>query len=156
VVTLVFLLLAAPAILLRRGQPRVVAAIARQLAEFERMRLTVLFGPEDAGGCGGGRALPYLVARCPVGLLGGAAVFLLGYGAVQAVAALAEWLTGARPDGVAPTWPIVLYLLAAAAVLLFLDLAGIAAVAALERSVARFFLGPDDRRLMRRRSLSCP
>jgi signal transduction histidine kinase len=144
----VFLVLAGPALLVRRTPPRPVAATARWLVRIERTRLTSLFGADEVGDR---RVLAYLAVRWPVGLLGGGVLFLLLYGTVTAIAVLAGWLDGGRPDGIAPTWPILVYLFAAATVLLFLDLAGLAAVAAFERGLGRRFLGPDDRELMRRR-----
>jgi signal transduction histidine kinase len=145
VVALPVLVLAVPALVLGRTPPVAV------LAGVERRRLATLLGAGDLGEDDPRRAAAYLAVRCPVGLLGGVVLFLGGYGAVKSVGVLAAWISGGRPDGIAPTWPIVLYLTVTAAVLLFLDLAGLVAVAALERGVARRFLGPDERQLMRRR-----
>ncbi|MFF0413610.1 sensor histidine kinase [Kitasatospora sp. NPDC004745] len=106
-------------------------------------------------GAGGGvevwRARAYLWARLPVGLLGGGALVLLGAGAWTVAGALGAWLSGHAADGMRPTWPVAGYLLAAALLLLFLDLAGLAAVAELERRLVRRHLGPDELALMRRR-----
>ena len=145
VAELAFLLVAAP--LLPLGSPRLVTAGARRLTGVERRRL----GLEDVGEYGDRRALAYLAVRAPVGLLGGGVLFLLACGAVTAIGAVALWLSGGRPDGMAPTVPIVAYLLTIGAVLLFLDLAGLVAVVTLERGIGRRLLGPDDRELMRRR-----
>ncbi|GAB2848439.1 sensor histidine kinase [Actinoallomurus bryophytorum] len=148
---LVFLLLTGPVLLVRRTPPHFVTAAARRLVRIERTRLTALLGAGENGEAGDRRVLAYLAVRWPVGLLGGGVLFLLLYGAVTTVAVLAGWLYGGRPDGIAPTWPILVYLFAAATVLLFLDLAGLAAVAAFERGLVRRFLGPDERALMRAR-----
>jgi signal transduction histidine kinase len=145
VATLAALIATAPLIVLGRTPPLGV------LVRAERRRLTAFLGAGDLGEYDLRRGVAYLAARCPVGLLGGVVLFLGGYGAVQAIGVSAAWISGGRPDGMAPTWPIVLYLAVAAAVLLFLDLAGLVAVGALERGVARRLLGPDERQLMRRR-----
>ncbi|WP_234327128.1 sensor histidine kinase [Streptomyces sp. NRRL WC-3742] len=97
------------------------------------------------------RASAYLWCRVPVGLLGGGALFLLAVGGWTATAGLRRWLTGHEFDGMAPTWPVAGYLLSVGLLLLFLDLAGLAAVAELERALVRRFLEPDELARMRRR-----
>ncbi|MFE9537440.1 sensor histidine kinase [Streptomyces sp. NPDC006691] len=150
---LVFLALAAPVLAVRPGNrvPRAVAATALRLARLDRLRVTVLLGGDGSGGFTTDRALRYLASRWPVGLLGAGALTVLGFGLVTTGEALAGWLRGERPDGIAPTWPVVSYLLTAAALVLFLDLAGLAAVVALERYLVHRFLGPSEREVMRRR-----
>jgi signal transduction histidine kinase len=143
---------AGPALVFRRT--RFIAAGALWLVHLERRRLRSLCGLADVGDGddgGGRRAIAYLAARWPVGLLGGGVLFLLAYGALTAVAGVAGWLSGGRPDGIEPTVPVVAYLLAAGFVLLFLDLAGLGAVVLAERGIARRLLGPSDVELMRHR-----
>jgi signal transduction histidine kinase len=127
--------------------PRFVAAGARRLTRIECRRL----GMDDVRDRGTRRAVAYLAVRSPIGLLGGVVLFLLAYGAVTTAAAAMAWAGGGRPDGIAPTVPIIVYLLTAGVVLLFLDLAGLFAVLATERAIARRLLGPDARELMRSR-----
>jgi signal transduction histidine kinase len=137
--------------LLRATPPRPVTAVAKRLAALESRRIKTLLGAKDDGEYDDHRAITYLAVRCPIGLLGGAALLLLAYGAVTAGAGVTGWLDGGRPDGIEPTWPVVVYLLVTGAVLLFLDLAGVAAVVMLERQVASRFLGPSPREVMERR-----
>ncbi|WP_245647281.1 sensor histidine kinase [Microtetraspora niveoalba] len=128
---------------------------AGRLAELERRRVALFHrGPRawDARpSYDGRRALGYLAARVPVGLLGGLVLFLLAWGAVTGVTFIGGWLAGERPDGIAPTAPIVAYLTVMGAVLLFLVLQGIAGVAALERRLVLRLLGPTPEELLRRR-----
>ncbi|WP_307799870.1 sensor histidine kinase [Actinomadura nitritigenes] len=139
-------LLMAYALAFSRGQravPGVVADGARRLTELERRRLAFL-GETGAAEYGPLRALAYLVLRVPVGLLGGAILTLIGYGAAMvAELAVSWWITGDYLDGIRPSWWIVLYIGVAGLVLLFLAVQGLAGVAALERAVARRCLGPS-------------
>ncbi|MFI1202744.1 sensor histidine kinase [Streptomyces sp. NPDC020883] len=124
-----------------------------RLAALEQRRVTALLGgsPTFSDGIEPRRAAAYLWCRVPVGLLGGGALFLLATGAWTTVSGLSRWLTGHNADGMAPTWPVAGYLLAVGLLLLFLDLAGLAAVAELERRLVSRFLGPDEVARMRRR-----
>ncbi|MFE7295862.1 sensor histidine kinase [Streptomyces sp. NPDC057579] len=123
------------------------------VAAWEQRRVAVLLGGEPAGpeGVEPRRAAAYLWCRIPVGLLGGGTLLLLAAGGWTALSGLSRWLTGHDVDGMSPTWPIVGYLLTAGLLLLFLDLAGLAAVVELERRLVRRFLGPDELARMRRR-----
>lgn len=153
VVEMGFLLLAAPVLAVRHGRPlpHALSACALRLARLERLRVTVLLGGGGSGEFTAGRALRYLGSRCPVGLLGGGALTVLGFGAATTSEVLTGWFRGEKPDGIAATWPVVTYLLTAGTLVLFLDLAGLSAVVALERALVRRFLGPSERELMRRR-----
>ncbi|MFI6051129.1 sensor histidine kinase [Streptomyces violascens] len=153
VVAVAFLAPAAPVLLVRhrRPLPQALAAPALRLARVERLRVAVFLGGDGTGEFTAGRALRYLANRCPVGLLGGGALTVLGFGAATTTQVLTGWFRGEKPDGIAATWPVVTYLLAVGTVVLFLDLAGLAAVAALERALVRRFLGLSERELMRRR-----
>ncbi|NQE93359.1 sensor histidine kinase [Nocardia terpenica] len=150
VVGLVLLLLAAP-VLAVGPISRPLSAAALRLAHLERQRVAVLLGGDGAGEFSAGRAVRYLASRWPVGLLGGGALTILGFGVATTAEALTGWLRGEQPDGITPTWPIVAYLCTVGVLALFLDLAGLAAVAALERRLVRRFLGPSEREVMRRR-----
>jgi signal transduction histidine kinase len=61
------------------------------------------------------------------------------------------WLRGQRPDGVRPSAGILAYFGVVAVVLGFLVVQGMVGVVGLERRVARWALGPDEREVMRRR-----
>ncbi|MFJ6523330.1 sensor histidine kinase [Streptomyces filamentosus] len=129
---------------------------AGRLAGVERRRRTVFFGdrfpeaygrgapePEAYGGDGG--ALRYLAVRSWAGLVCGAVLGLLGFGAVLAgllVAGVARGTTGAAE---------LLGQLALGGVLLFLGLQGLAALTALDARLAREHFGPSERELLRRR-----
>ncbi|MFE7312301.1 sensor histidine kinase [Streptomyces sp. NPDC057555] len=123
------------------------------VAAWERRRVAVLLGGDAAGADGvePRRAAAYLWCRIPVGLLGGGALCLLAAGGGTVSVGLWRWLTGHEVDGMRPTWPIVGYFLVVGLLLLFLDLAGLAAVAEWERQLVRRFLGPDQLARMRRR-----
>ncbi|KOU35112.1 sensor histidine kinase [Streptomyces sp. WM6378] len=152
-VEMVFLVLAAPVLALRHGRPlpQALPGSALRLARIERLRAAVFLGGDGAGEFTAGRALRYLASRCPVGLLGGGALTVLGFGAATTTQVLTGWLRGEKPDGIAATWPVVTYLLTVGTLALFLDVVGLAAVVALERALVRRFLGLSERELMRRR-----
>ncbi|GGU92244.1 sensor histidine kinase [Kitasatospora aureofaciens] len=144
--------LATPALLATAALTR-CARLPLRLAALEQRRVSALLGgPEPAPeGVEARRAAAYLWCRVPVGLAGGGALLLLAAGAWTAASGLARWLAGHDADGMGPSWPVAGYLLTAGLLLLFLDLAGLAAVADLERRLAHRFLGPDELALMRRR-----
>ncbi|WP_051804649.1 sensor histidine kinase [Streptomyces griseus] len=144
---------------------------ARRLAGVERRRRTVFFGDRFPGAYGQGEsgreasgqgaygqrasgpeaygsdgsALRYLAVRSWAGLVCGAVLGLLGFGAVLAgllVAGVARGTTGAAE---------LLGQLALGGVLLFLGLQGLAALTALDARLAREHFGPSERELLRRR-----
>ncbi|GAA3959573.1 sensor histidine kinase [Actinomadura viridis] len=122
----------------RRTVPRVVASGAVAAARLEHRRLAAFFGHREAAEYGPARALAYLVLRVPVGLLGGAILILIVYGAVVGAALLASWwITGDHLDDIPPEPLIVLYVAVSGAILLFIAVQGLAGVVALERKVAR-------------------
>ncbi|MER6008560.1 histidine kinase [Nonomuraea angiospora] len=138
---LVFLLPALPLL----GNPNVTAA-ARRLARLEARRLRL-----DPDALQDGRPVPYLAARVPVGVLGGLVITLLVYGARAYVLLLTAWARGERFDGMAPSLPLVTYLVVGGTVLLFLALSGVVGVHALERRLAVRMLAPDPTRALERR-----
>ncbi|MBW8485583.1 sensor histidine kinase [Actinomadura sp. PM05-2] len=148
---LALLAVAAPllvyALAFARGGHRVPAALARaagRLTELERRRLAAFLDYRDTTPYGPLKAIAYLTLRVPVGLLGGAILVLVGYGAELAVRLAAGWwITGDHLDGIPPAWWIVGYLTVLGAVLLFLAVQGLLGVALLERRVARAVLGPS-------------
>jgi len=147
----VHLLLALPvaaALLLPVLRPKVAPA-AQRLAALERLRVVALLG-----GTGGSaepspaRALRYLAARTPVGLLGGAVLTLLGVGLTFAVTLLLSWATQTpwtleRDPAVVVSGRLVAYYAAPGAVLLYLALAGAAGVARWERTLLARLLAPS-------------
>ncbi|MEE1783162.1 sensor histidine kinase [Streptomyces sp. SP17BM10] len=143
---------AAPAVLAAGALSRSSGPVVR-LAALEKRRVAALLGGaatpwEDIEPR---RAAAYLWCRVPVGLLGGGALLLLAAGAWTTASGLSRWLGGQDADGMAPTWPVAGYLLVVGLLLLFLDLAGLAAVAELERRLVHRFLGPDELARLRRR-----
>ncbi|OLT26943.1 ATPase [Actinomadura sp. CNU-125] len=155
VLELVFLLATAIPVLLalgRRPPPAAVGAAARGLTELERRRLAAFFAEESAAPEDPGRALAYLAVRAPIGLLGGAILLLIGYGAYLGVGlAVSWWITGEYMDGIPPHLWIVVYTFLAGALLLFIAVQGLAGVVALERTAARRRLGPSPLDAYRRR-----
>ncbi|MEO3829622.1 histidine kinase [Actinomadura sp. B10D3] len=128
----------------RRTVPRAVAGGARLLVELERRRLRAFLGEDRAVEYGPLKALAYLVLRVPVGLLGGLILLLVAYGAASGISlAVGWWITGDYPDGIPPSWWIVLYTAVAGTVLLFLAIQGLVGVVALEKAAARRCLGPS-------------
>ncbi len=144
--------LVASPVLARWPQPR--AALwsgAQRLAELERRRVDWLLGPCPGGQLTGRRAAGYLAARVPLGLLGGLVLLLLVYGSVTGVVVVGSWFSDRPLDGIEPSPLIVSYLVVGGAVLLFLDLQGIAGVAALDRRLAAALLGPSPQERYERR-----
>lgn len=129
-----------------------VRAAGRRLARLEARRLRL-----DASGLDalheerGDRALRYLAARLPIGMLGGLVIALLVIGAVVVTRLLLAWSMGEPYDGMRPTPLLVAYLTISGFVLLFLDLSGVVGVHALERRLAARMLGPDPTETLRRR-----
>jgi signal transduction histidine kinase len=131
-------------------------AVALRLAALERRRVALLLGGADAGADPApGRALRYLGARLPVGLLGGAVLALLGAGLVFAATLLHSWITQTpwlleREAGVVATSRLVAFYALPGAVLLYLALAGAAGVARGERTLLARLLAPSRAELTRR------
>jgi signal transduction histidine kinase len=135
--------MAAPAL-----RPAAETAV-RKLAVLERRRVVTLLG-----GTGGSvepppsRALRYLGARIPVGLLGGAVLTLLGIGLTFAATLLFSWVTQTpwimeREAAVVVSGLLVAYYAIPGAVLLYLALAGAGGVARWERSLLARLLTPS-------------
>jgi signal transduction histidine kinase len=156
VVHLLLALPAAVALLVPALRPVAETAVCR-LAELERRRIVALLG-----GTGGSaepvppRALRYLAARLPVGLLGGAVLTLLGIGLTFAATLLFSWVAQTpwlveREPAVVVSGRLVAYYAVPGAVLLYLALAGAAGVARWERTLMARLLAPSrEERLARR------
>ncbi|WP_051468265.1 sensor histidine kinase [Actinomadura oligospora] len=129
------------------------AGSARTLAGLERRRLLTFFRadvpPPDRDPR---RAAAYLLARVPIGLLGGVILALCGTGVVSAVRlAVGWWITGRNLDRIPPSPTIVVYFVLVGIVLAFLAAQGLTGVVAAERRLAARFLGPDQLEAYRRR-----
>ncbi|WP_214416357.1 sensor histidine kinase [Sphaerisporangium fuscum] len=160
---LAFLLVAAVVVLAclasvraRRRTASLILAVTGRLTALELRRLRLTAGEEDPvpgtqARYDGRRSLSYVMARWPVGILGGAVLLLFAFGLSTAVRAAWSWLNGGNVDGMPPTTPILLYLGVAGLVLLFLVVSGMAGVVALERALARRMLGPSPTELLERR-----
>ncbi|GAA3822235.1 sensor histidine kinase [Sphaerisporangium flaviroseum] len=134
----------------RRVSTRLIFAGAERLAALEVRRLRPA---EDLPSppYGGRRALAYVAARWPVGMLGGMVLGLLVVGAGTGAQILWGWAHGENYDGIPPTLPVVIYIAVAGGVLLFLDITGMVGVTALDRALARRLLGPSPTELLERR-----
>jgi signal transduction histidine kinase len=143
--------MAAPAL-----RPAAESAV-RRLAVLERRRVVALLG-----GTGGSvepspsRALRYLGARIPVGLLGGAVLTLLGTGLTFATTLLFSWVTQTpwimeREAAVVVSGLLVAYYAIPGAVLLYLALAGAGGVARWERTLLGRLLAPSREEQLTRR-----
>jgi signal transduction histidine kinase len=137
-------------------RPAAESAVGR-LAVLERRRIVVLLG-----GTGGSaqpppdRALRYLGARVPVGLLGGAVLTLLGLGLIFAATLLLSWVTQTpwvmeRDAATIVSGLLVAYYAVPGAVLLYLALAGAAGVARWERALLARLLAPSREEQLTRR-----
>jgi signal transduction histidine kinase len=128
----------------------------QRLAALERRRVVALLGGADHGiDPAPPRALRYLAARIPVGLLGGAVLALLGIGLAAAVTLGYSWLTqtpwAMERDGTVISGGVIAAYAVPGAVLLYLALAGAAGVARGERALLARLLAPSrEERLARR------
>jgi signal transduction histidine kinase len=129
-------------------RPAVETTVCR-LAAIERRRIAALFGGTGAGtDPSAARALRYLAARIPVGLLGGAVLALLGIGLLFAATLLVSWVTRTpwmleQDPAVVVSGTLVAYYSVPGAVLLYLGLAGAAGVARSERALLARLLAPS-------------
>ncbi|WP_433560211.1 sensor histidine kinase [Pseudonocardia xinjiangensis] len=154
----VLLLLPAAGALLVPAAPPAVAAAGRRLVGIERTRVTTLLGGADptAAEPSAPRALRYLAARVPVGLLGGVVLALLVLGAGFAATILWSWVTGTPwllddEPATAVTGEIVAYYALSGAVLLYLGLAGATGVVRWERTLLARLLAPSREEQLARR-----
>lgn len=129
----------------RRAAVRRIQAGARRLAEVERWRLGAFLRAESSSDYSGGRAVEYLLVRWATGLLGGLVVLLFLYGVTVGVFWTRDALTG-RSTALLVVAQVMLGVLG-----LFLSVQGFAGIAAVERRLARRFLGPSAREVLERR-----
>jgi len=129
----------------RRAAVQRIQVGARNLAEVERWRLAAFLRAENASDYTGGRAVEYLVLRWAVGLLGGLVLLLFLYGAAVGVFWMRDLFTGRS------TLLLVVAQIVLGAVGFFLSVQGFAGIAAVERRLARHFLGPSAREVLERR-----
>ncbi|MFD3659773.1 sensor histidine kinase [Streptomyces sp. NPDC058659] len=139
-----------PFLLWPRTRPRareVLTAGARRLAALERSRRSAFFGDRFPGPytVSDRRLLRYLAARTGTGVVSGIVLGLLGFGAV-----LAGLLVGGVVRGTLG-WAELSAQLLLGGVLLFLDVQGLYALAALDARLARACFGPSESELLRRR-----
>jgi signal transduction histidine kinase len=116
-------------------------------AALERRRLAVFLGVDSAEPLER-QALWFVLVRALVGLLGGVVLAWLCYGLYWAV--VISWQLAGGEFGLSDVGELGWSALAGV-VLLFVEVQGILGVVALERRVARRFLGPGERELLRRR-----
>jgi signal transduction histidine kinase len=129
----------------RRAAIRRIHAGARNLTEVERWRLAAFLDSDNATNYTGGRAVEYLVLRWAVGLLGGLLLLLFTYGALVGLVWVWQLLSG-QSNVLTFGSQVVM-----GVVLLFLIVQGFIGLAALERRLARHFLGPSTRERLERR-----
>ncbi|WP_225878662.1 sensor histidine kinase [Spongiactinospora rosea] len=141
-----------------RGRAAVLARVhakARRLAESERRRVMRFFDADLAGDYSGARALRYLGARGAVGVLGHGVLLLLALGLASVITMLLSWATGFPwaliEDGGKVTSATIAFAAVPGVLLFYLNLTGIAGIAALERRVAARYLGPSTTELLRQR-----
>lgn len=132
------------------GRSRTATRLASALVAWHRRRLTRWLGWTDDGGpVPPQRALAYLASRVAVGLVGTAVLALLAFGVYAAVVGLLSWLFDIRVTVSDPlaagqvTTSTMLTFVPLGAVLLYLDLMGLAGVGVLDRAAADRWLGVD-------------
>ncbi|QUH05846.1 sensor histidine kinase [Saccharopolyspora erythraea] len=133
----------------RHRGPAVLDALALRLVEVERWRLLRFSATATGSETDPPRAVEYLVMRSLVGMLGGFVLALVLYGFVGSPVILVELWThdfSTRGKLLRTAWLVVF-----GTVMLFLGLAGLWGVAAIDRAVAQHFLGSDREELLRRR-----
>ncbi|WP_395364203.1 sensor histidine kinase [Streptomyces sp. YH02] len=139
-----------PFLLWPRARPsalEILMAGARRLVGVERLRRSVFFGdlfPEHYE-ASDRKVLRHLAVRASTGLLSAVVIALLVFGAV---------LAGILAYGVVRGtigWDELLTQIVLGGVLLFLDVQGLYALAALDARTARACFGPSERELLRRR-----
>ncbi|MEX0171802.1 sensor histidine kinase [Streptomyces sp. LMG1-1-1.1] len=139
-----------PFLLWPRTRPHaleILVAGARRLTSLERTRRSAFFGDRFPGSyeIPGPRLLRHLALRSWTGLVCGVVLGLLGFGVV---------LAGLLARGVVRGtlgWEELLTQVLLGGVLLFLDVQGLYALAGLDARLAREYLGPSERELLRRR-----
>ncbi|MFF2021127.1 sensor histidine kinase [Streptomyces sp. NPDC058171] len=157
VVELVFVVLAGLILLPLRAWPRGHHTVLRpvhrigrrfvaweraRLAAYQRTRLPPLYGAPD----GDDRALRYIAARWPLGLLGGAVLGCLVLGLGYGVFLIFGWIVMEvrHPDD-------VMLSVIGGLLLLFLAVQGVLGVTMLERRLIAHLLGPSPEEALRRR-----
>ncbi|MER7533717.1 sensor histidine kinase [Streptomyces sp. NPDC097704] len=129
-----------------RARPLLMAG-ARRLAALERRRRAVFFGDRFPGAyeVPDRRILRYLAARVGAGLVTGIVLGLLVFGEVLAVLLVRGLVRGSLG------WPELPGQLLLGGVLLYLDVQGLYALAALDARLARACFGPSEEEELRRR-----
>ncbi len=151
VVELPFLVLTAPALVIRRTRAWVLPA-TRRLAELERARIARFLGGETSDDYPDGRAWSYLAVRCGVGGLGAGIVALAVLGGVGGAIMVGQLLSGSPIGGGDQRfWYDPFTVVLGGTLLLFLVAQGARGVAGLDRAVARRLLGPSAKDRLRRR-----
>ncbi|MEQ0565756.1 histidine kinase [Amycolatopsis sp. NEAU-NG30] len=146
-----YLLLGAPLLVVPASR-KVVQRGARRLSELERTRLWRYLDIDNLGDYDNRRALQFLVLRTLAGLLGLGVWVCIGGGLVAAVVYIGQLVTGRAPGGQGAGSVVDWLVVAALATMaVFLCIQGITGVAALERRLAKRFLGPSRWTLLKRR-----
>lgn len=132
------------------GRSRTVARLVAVLVAAHRRRLVRWHGwADDAAPAPLGRATAFLAARVGVGVVGSAVLGLLVFGLYAAVVGLLSWLFDVRVTVSDPlaagqvTTSTMLVFVPLGAVLLYLDLMGLAGVGVLDRAAADRWLAAD-------------
>lgn len=146
-----YLLLGAPLLVVPASR-KAVQRGATRLAGIERIRLRRFLDFDEDGDYEDRRALQYLVLRTLAGLLGLGVWACIGSGLVAAVVYIGQLVTGRAPGGQGPGSVVAWLAIAALATLAaFLCVQGITGVAALDRRLAKRFLGPSRWTVVERR-----
>uniref|UniRef100_UPI0031DE6BD0 sensor histidine kinase n=1 Tax=Saccharothrix mutabilis TaxID=33921 RepID=UPI0031DE6BD0 len=125
--------------------------VATRYADLERWRVR-RFLDVDSAAPTRPQAVRYLAVRAPVGLFGGFVLAWLFYGISLGVIAVVRIVRNGldgiawQDEAVATLWTALI-----GGVLLYIEVQGIRGVVALERGVARRYLGPSEAELLRRR-----
>ncbi|MEJ8634802.1 sensor histidine kinase [Streptomyces sp. MS2.AVA.5] len=130
----------------RRAVLRRLGAIASRIADTERRRLGRFLGVRISDTYDDGRALRYVVARWPLGLLGGLVLFCMATGLLYVGFGLFGWFF----HGIEYPWAVVATGLAGL-FLVFLTVQAVFGTALLEGQLAGRLLGPSHQDELERR-----
>ncbi|OLF08102.1 hypothetical protein BLA60_24895 [Actinophytocola xinjiangensis] len=154
VVEVVYLVVTLPALAVPAARQRVYAVGCR-LTEIHCARVAWCYGnPEETGDFGGGRVLRFLVVRAALGLFGVINMLGLGLGLILATYVVRQLVTGSPISGddeVPPTVLTTLGVLGVGALVMVILACGVAGAVNLERMAIKYFLGPREEELLRRR-----
>lgn len=149
VLSAVVYLLVLPFSFVRSRVAELIGNGACRLSSVERWRLAAFLRSPVSRNDNQGRALRYLLARIPLGLIAGLVLLLVLLGVLGGTIQMFEIWFGRYAEA----WKfwLTIYFAVFGAILFYLALTGLAGLAAGERFLARHYLGTSPQELLRRR-----